>query len=398
MHGQRRFGRRLLLGVLSLAVATAVWLPFLGLLFQQDAQPYFTHEGIHPKARLMAARHLRLWRDPKLRAREVAAMRGNNAEWDFMGRTYFVLALANMALREPEAKPDCLSVMDAIIEETLRLEREKGHHHFLMPYSRARPFVMQPTRSLFVDGEIALMLAARRMVEEKVSYEPLLAERVRLMVGRMEKSPVLCAESYPDECWMFCNTMALAAVRLADVLDGSDHSAFFRRWVETAQAKLIHEETGLLVSSFTVRGAPMDGPEGSSIWMAAHCLQLIDEQFATDQYVRATRELARHILGFGYAREWPTSWRGPMDIDSGPVVPILGASASASGLAFVGARAFGDGRYYGQLLASLELAGLPIARDGTLKYAASKQVGDAVGPYSMVLGPLWEKAMAGGKK
>ena len=42
---------------------------------------------------------------------------------------------------------------------------------------------------------------------------------------------MLCAESYPDECWMFCNTVALAAVRVGDRLDDQDHSAFFAEWV-----------------------------------------------------------------------------------------------------------------------------------------------------------------------
>ncbi|NIQ37910.1 MAG: hypothetical protein GTN81_04885 [Proteobacteria bacterium] len=71
------------------------------------------------------------------------------------------------------------------------------------------------------------MLAARRILEEKHSYRPLLTERVDVMVSRMAKNPVLSAESYPDESWVFCNTVALAAVRMADYLDGSDHSDFF---------------------------------------------------------------------------------------------------------------------------------------------------------------------------
>ncbi|MBL7222370.1 MAG: hypothetical protein ISS72_00825 [Candidatus Brocadiae bacterium] len=387
--------RRLLLGSLALALAAAVWLPTLSLLFHRDPVPYLGTGEAAPRARAMALRHVRMWTDPALREREIAAMRRSNAEWDFMGRTFLVLGLAEMALRDPDAQDDHLAVIDAILDETLRLERKHGHVHFLMPYARGRPFVVRPTRSLFVDGEIALMLAARRLVAEKPPYKPLLGERVRIMVERMQRSPVLCAESYPDECWTFCNAVALAAIRLADVLDGSDHAPFLTQWVATAKAKLVHQETGLLVSSFTQRGATMDGPEGTSLWLVAHCLTLIDPDFAADQYARARRELGRHVLGFGYSREWPRSWRGPMDIDSGPVVPVLEASASASGLAMVAARSFGDTEYFGALLASLEFAGLPIERDGARRYAASNAVGDAVVLYAMVLGPLWEKAWEG---
>jgi hypothetical protein len=193
---------------------------------------------------------------------------------------------------------------------------------------------------------------------------------------------------------MFCNTVALAAIRIADALDGSDHSAFFRQWVATAKEKLLDRRTGLLISSFTQRGTPQDGPEGSSIWMAAHCLRLIDPDFAADQYARAKKELARSLLGFGFSREWPASWQGPMDVDSGPVVPGLGASASASGLALLAAGEFGDAEFFARLMTSLELGGFPQARGGTLRYCASNQVGDAVVLYAMAVGPLWERVKA----
>ena len=82
---------------------------------------------------------------------------------------------------------------------------------------------------------------------------------------------------------------------MSDRLDGTDHSAFFQRWLRTAKQKLVDPGTGLLVSSFTLEGRPQDGPEGSSIWMSAHCLQLIDEDFAADQYRRAKKELGREL-------------------------------------------------------------------------------------------------------
>jgi len=94
-------------------------------------------------------------------------MRVSNAEWDFMGRSYLVWSLANMSLRDPASKPLYLRTMDQIIDETLQLEKQEGMYFFLMPYAKDRPYLAQPAHSLFLDGEIALMLASRRMVEEK---------------------------------------------------------------------------------------------------------------------------------------------------------------------------------------------------------------------------------------
>jgi hypothetical protein len=388
-------GRRIACVTLALAAAAALWIPAVHFLFRVSPREYTAPEGIPPMARALAARHLDLWTRPDLREREIGRMRVRNAEWDFMGRTFLVLALANMGLRDPAEADRGLEVIDRILDETLRLEREHGIYFFLMPYARTGRFKADPPRSLFLDGEIALMLAARRMLREREDYKPLLAGRVRAIEESMGRGPVLCAESYPDECWMFCNTAALAALRMADALDGSNHGEFFARWVETARAKLVDPGTGLLVSSFTHRGMTLDGPEGSSIFMAAHGLQLVDEAFARDQYARARKELGRTVLGFGFAREWPASRTGPRDIDSGPIIPVLEVSAGSSGLAFLGAGAFGDDTFLGPLLTSLEFAGFPRTRAGALKYCASNPVGDAVLLYGAVQGPLWKKAREG---
>ena len=387
--------KRLLLAAVSLVLAAGIWLPGVHLCFRPWHVPPSDEAPASPLAEKLAARHLRLWTDPELRGRELDKMRATNAEWDFMGRSFLVWALANISLREPGKKEAYLPVIDRIIEETLRLEREEGPFHFLMPYARGRPFVIQPERSQFLDGEIALMLALRRLVEEKEAYREPLRERVEIMLERMSASPVLCAESYPDECWTFCNAVALAAIRVSDHLDGTDHSEFFGRWIERAKSKLVDRQTGLLVSSFTWEGHPMDGPEGSSLWMSAHCLELIDARFAHEQYRLARRELGERVCGFGFAREWPRSWQGPSDVDSGPVIPLLEASAGSSGLALVGSRAFDDADYFASLLTTLNFAGFPHEEAGRLRYCAGNQVGDAVALYAMVLGPAWAEIREG---
>jgi hypothetical protein len=391
----KSFLQRIGLGVLSLAVATALWLPCVHFVFASRQSSFHSETGISPKAQQMAARHLQLWTDPALKKYELERMRGSNAEWDFMGRSFLVWSLAEMSLRDPSLKKSYLPVIDQIIEETIRLEREHGIYIFLMGYAKARPFIAQPARSLFIDGEIAMMLAVRRIVEERADYRPLLEERVQFIVERMSKNPAMAAESYPDECWTFDHTVALGAIKMADHLDGTDHSEFFRNWISVAKKKLVHPETGLLVSSFSTDGSQLDGPEGSSIWLSAHCLRLVDEDFARDQYDRARKELGREVMGFAYSREWPVSWKGPMDIDSGMVIPGLGISAGGSGLAFVGASSFKDLNFLTHLHATLDFAAFPSKKEGRLKYCASNQVGDAVMLYACTLGPIWDRVKGG---
>jgi hypothetical protein len=389
------FLRRWRWGCAALGLAAAIWLPSVHFFFNRTLLEPPDTVGVTRQTRELAARQLDLWTNPQSRDREVSRMRKSCEEWDFMGRSFLVWSLGELALRDENRRSQCLAVMDQIIDETLATEAREGVYFFLLPYGRAKPFVQQPARSQFLDGEIALMLAVRRLVEEKPSYKPLLRERVLLMEERMRRSPVLSAESYPDECWTFCNTIALAAMKLADRLEGTDHSQLARDWVKVAREKLVDRTTGLLVSSYRLDGTHKDGPEGSSIWMAAHCLKLVDEEFATDQYRRARREIGRTMFGFGYAREWPASWQAPMDVDSGPIVPIVGASAGSSGLALVGASSFGDLDFLDSLRTTLEFAAFPVRGQGRLKYCASNQLGDAVMLYANVLGPLWKQAKEG---
>ncbi len=387
--------RRLILTLVALVLAGGVWFPTVHFLYRPRLTDYFSEEGLPPKARALAARHLELWTNEALLERELAKMRGSNAEWDFMGRTFLVLALANMSLRDPGLETDCLKAIDRIIEDTVAREKKGSVYHYLMPYARARGWVHMPhpPRSMFVDGEIALMIGARRMVAEHKGLKEPMRRRIDAMLSYMKRSPVLSGESYPDECWTFCNAIALCAIRMHEVLDERDHSEFISAWLESAREKLIDErgDTGIIVSEYTPAGAHMDGPEGSSIWMVAHCLSLLDEELARDQFGRAKKELYRTTFGFGYCREWPEGALAAEDVDSGPIVPILEASAGSSGMAFLGAATFRDGEMLSGLLSSLNYGAFPVESGGRLKYCASNQVGDAVLLYSMTMGPLWKR-------
>jgi hypothetical protein len=389
--------QRILAGLAALTVAALLWLPGLHWLFTRPAAAFHSADGLSPRARQLAARHLHLWTEPALREAELRKMRASNAEWDFMGRSFLAWSLANMALRDPASRELYLQTMDQIIDETLRLEKQEGMYFFLMPYAKERHYLAQPPHSLFLDGEIALMLAARRAVEEKPEYQAPLTERVNAIVARFQKSPRRLLESYPDECWMFDHCVALDAIRLADYLDGSDHSALIRDWLAMARRKLVDPQSGLLISSFTADGVTLDGPEGSTLWMVAHSLQLLDEDFARDQYRRARKELGAITLGFGYAHEWPESCKGPADVDSGPIIPGFEISAGSSGMAFIGAAVFADDEFLRGLAATVDFAGFPSRTRGRLKYCASNQVGDAALLYAATLGPLWQKVKSGGK-
>ena len=64
-------------------------------------------------------------------------------------------------------------------------------------------------------------------------------------------------------------------------------------------------------------------------------------------------------------------------------------------VAFLGATTFGDRKFLGGLLASVNLAGFPVQDKDSLKFCASNQVGDAVFLYAMTVGPIRDRIAKG---
>ncbi len=356
-----------------------VWLLSLHLVFKPDRTALV--EGL-------LTRLVSYWTAP---GAEQAQLRRVNPEWDLMSRTFSVLSFTNLALARPLRRAELLGVTDALLEDTLRLEAERADA-FVLPYFHAAPFRDPQAKSLFVDGELALMLAARQTVAREPKWDEPLRERVDRIADQLERGPVASGESYPDEGWTFCNTIALAALTLSDRLDGRDHSALRRRWVAVAQDRLVEPKTGLFVSSFTWSGRPLDGPEGSSLWLSLHMLELVEPELARAQYQRAREALGHAALGFAWAGEWPSATTGGEDVDSGPTIPLVGANAGSSGLAVLGAAAFHDDDFLDALLTSLAFAGFPRREGEALRFSAGNVLGDAVIFYALVQGPLWAKA------
>lgn len=380
--------RRALLPLCLLCAFTLIWPRVLRAWFAPDVAPIFDRSALHPLAARLAAHQFGVWTAPGDAARDA---RDANPEWDFMGRTFLAWSAANMALREPARKALHLATMDRLIARTLELEARHGFRHFLMKYGQADTFVVQPARSLFVDGEVALMLALRRLVEDRPAERALLQARLGVMETQLRESPLIAAESYPGECWTFDHANAMAAFRIADVLDGSDHSQLISAWLRIARERLIDPATGLLVSSYGLDGTVKDGPEGSTIWLTAHALDLIDPVFAADQYARARLHLDHSIAGFWLAREWPNGSDGRIDVDSGLQLPIVEASPSSSAFALMAAANFADREALTGLMASLTFAAFPVDDATGTHFAASNAVGDSVILYALTLGPAWER-------
>jgi len=378
------FRRWALLAVLSLAASCSVLWVLSPHLFLPDADVYFA-PAMSQDVRAQLEHFYHVWDDPVRRESALDAMHQQNPEWELISSTFFGYSLANIALKHPSARDRALRCMDLIIDRTLK----KPWQTFLLPYGHERPFVRKPAASLMVDGEVSLLIGLRRLVRDEPDDRH--RDRHRSLVKRcvqaMEAGPVLWAESYPDECWLFCHGLALASVKVFDVLEGTDHSDLFRRWERTARKRLLDKNTGILFSAVTRSGEMVQPPEGSSIWIGIYGLKLVAPTFAREQYELAKRRMTGKLACFRYGREWATGVRGQWDIDSGCVPAGMGPAST--GFALIASKEMNDRDLFNGLVGTVELAGVPKERDGRMWYCSSNLVGDATFLLGKTTGPAW---------
>ncbi|MEV0709590.1 hypothetical protein [Nocardia aurea] len=169
--------------------------------------------------------------------------------------------------------------------------------------------------------------------------------------------------AYPGQAWPVDNVVAMAALRSHDRIVGSRFDAVVTRWLTSARTRL-DPATGLLPHM----AAPTpEGARGSSQSIIQRFLPEIDAAWATQQYSVFRRLFVDTPLGLPGVREYPRGRDGAGDVDSGPL--LLGISASATVVGIGAARANGDRSLSGPLTGLGESLGMPVTLGDSKRYA-----------------------------
>ncbi|MGW4802472.1 hypothetical protein ACWEPC_59670, partial [Nonomuraea sp. NPDC004297] len=141
------------------------------------------------------------------------------------------------------------------------------------------------------------------------------------------RSPFLAA--YPGRSWPVDSVVAVASLRLHDVLRPPRYAGAVARWLRLTRERL-DPGTGLIPHEAEPgTGVPAEVARGSSQSMIQRFLADVDPAFAAQQYARFRERYVVTPLGLGPAvREYPVGMDGPGDVDSGPLP--LGVSLSAT--------------------------------------------------------------------
>lgn len=229
------------------------------------------------------------------------------------------------------------------------------------------------------------------------TYQALLQTQVEGLAREIDESPFGLLDDYPGECYPIDILPAIAAIRRADVVLGTDHTEFVNRALRgfedtrlDPQTKLpayvANSKTGLGLGSargvglsFMLIWAPELWPETAQHWYASY-----DEQFwQTGWLVAGFRE---------FPKEYPNLNWLLLDVDAGPVLAGYGTAASAFGIG--AARVNGHFEQAYPLSAQALVAAWPLP-DGTLlgprllsNLSDAPYVGEAALLFSLTRRPL----------
>jgi hypothetical protein len=210
----------------------------------------------------------------------------------------------------------------------------------------------------------ALTSHARLTGESK--YLALLRDQTESLAAELDASPHGLLQDYPSECYPGDVLTAVAMIRKADGVLGTDHSAFVQRAIRGFQGRSL-DELGLVpYMANSGSGKAGDSARGCGNSYVSLMAPLIWPEQARDWYERYERHFWQEKWTAAGFREFPndmTELDWHMDVDAGPVVKGFGFAACAFGAG--AARVNGRFDHSYPLIAEMLAVSCPLA-NGTL--------------------------------
>jgi hypothetical protein len=207
------------------------------------------------------------------------------------------------------------------------------------------------------------------------------------LAAAFESSSTPFLSAYPGMAWPVDNVVGIVTLSLHDHLLPPRYEAVISRWLTLARER-IDPSTGLLPHRVDpITGEWLETARGSSQSIILRSLPEVDPVWAGEQYAAFRSQFVGFVGTVPGIREYPSDVAGVGDVDSGPLVNGLSASATvvAMGTAFL----YSD-RELGEAFFHIgESAGMPIYWGDTKRYGFGLlPVGDAFLVWSQTAMPI----------
>ena len=187
-------------------------------------------------------------------------------------------------------------------------------------------------RMLLING-----LTSYQKLLDDGKYGDLLRSQVESLANDLDASPYGLLDDYPGQCYPVDVLPAIAAIRRADKVLGTDHSEFAARAIRGFEGTRLDERTGLpayIVDSKT--GRAKDSARGVGMSFMLIWAPELWPQTAREWYVKYEEHFWQRGRWFAGFREYPKGIDVGRfafnDVDAGPVIDGYGLAASAFGI------------------------------------------------------------------
>lgn len=291
----------------------------------------------------------------------------SGTEWPIFGSVFYLWATESLqeAWEKGQRKTDDPPIEYAkdAIDASIRLIADPNHANWVKRHW-GNDYLHQENvfyRTLLIGG----MTSHLRLTGDR-RYEHILRDQVESLAKELDASPHGLLDDYPGECYPTDILAAVAVIRKADEVLGTDHSDFARRAFRAFEGPLLDpsglppygadSRTGRIIgrsrgcgNSFMLIKLPDLWPELAPEWYGKYETHFWQRRWTADGF----RE---------FPRDEPNSeWYA--DVDSGPVIAGHGIAACAFGVG--AARANGRWDHAYPLTVEMILVSWPLP-DGTL--------------------------------
>jgi hypothetical protein len=163
-------------------------------------------------------------------------------------------------------------------------------------------------------------------------HESLLRDQVESLAREIEASPHGLIDDYPGECFPSDVIAAVAAIRRADAILGTDHEAFCLQSLRGFTGTMADAHTGLPPYMADSKGGQFDEIRGTTSQWACAWAPLLWPDTARDWYRAFEATFWQEQWGAVGFREFPsdqTRRNWTFDVDAGPIVGGLALATTA---------------------------------------------------------------------
>jgi hypothetical protein len=303
------------------------------LALKQEQIPRFAfrlHRSLSPKYEKWARQRVAQGNAGKIPLEDIAG-----TEWPLFGSVFYLLAEESLQQAWEQGRytasiPPSVYAKGAI-EAAAALVADPGHASWVKQHW-GQDYLHR--ENVFYRMLLMSALTSYQKLLGDDKYMPLLRDQVETLSKELDESPLGLLDDYPEHCYPTDVVAAIAAIRRADQVLGTDHSAFVKRSLRAFQGKLL-DTTGLPPYMADAKSGYIDISRGcSSQWITVWAPQLWPDKAKQfyDSFEKHFWQKRWGAVGFReFAKEASMSeWC--MNVDSGPVVAGFGASATAFGL------------------------------------------------------------------